>query len=118
MDFLANRINQIKVSLCKCVGCLVTPVCLAGRLEKQRKSSYVSLIEEAEKWGREKGRKGKERKSTRIKEVEVQRKREAGCVTSEAGVMVKCLLSSALSLCCPHGVLASVCASKRSRRDT
>ena len=43
------------------------------------------------------------------KKVEVQKNGEVGGIMSEVGVMVKCLLSSALSLCCPHGVLASVC---------
>lgn len=54
----------------------------------------------------EKGR--RERKYT-DKEVEDSRETEVGCIMSEVGVMVKCLLSSALSLCCPHGVLASAC---------
>lgn len=40
---------------------------------------------------------------------------EAGCIMSKVGL--KCLLS-ALALCCPHGVLATVRVFKRSRRDT
>lgn len=95
-------------------------ICLSGRLEKQRKSSYVWLKEEAEelkgKRKQRRGEKGRRESEYVDKEADVQSKREVECLTSEVSVIVKCLLSSALSLCCPHGVLASAC--KRSRSDT
>lgn len=75
----------------------------AGKPEKIQ-LLYVSLKEEAEKW---KGERGREREcGWRSWSAE---KREVGCRMSEWGVMVKCLRSSMLSLCCPHGVLARVC---------